>query len=439
MISRIVVLIALLSLNLPNFNAQCSLVIDSIIAENLSCNGFADGSITVYASGGNGAIGFSGSAGVGTIVSPNQPFDAANAISTSSGSGPTNKWWSPSSCSGGAFFQYSVSQGCPAGSAQFVGNFNGFAGCFLRSPQLNMNGIDDVVVTFDLTNSFSASRPNDRLRFYAWVNNGYLSVPAAYSVNGVSGQYYNFTQAGNCSNITVTIDLSTVPINNRNDFLFYIEANCQYNNCTPYLAIVDNIEISEPAPTQSSNVFSNLGPGSYPISVSDAAGCIATFPNPVVITEPELPQPTVILNGSEISTGLFATYQWFLNSELIVGATNSTLSIASNGIYTVQVTDANNCVGISQPFEVLTTNLLEIPYNISVNPNPFSDFIQLNLNGNIKCISIQIYNMLGAQVWNSNSCEKSISIPTTEFPKGVYSIQILDGLQLIEKKMLIKN
>ena len=242
MVPRLLVFIALLSLQILKLSAQCTLVIDSVITENVTCNGLSNGSMTVYASGGNGAISFSGSAGGGTVISPNQPFDASNSISTASGSGPTNRWWSPSSCGGGAFFQYNVAQGCPAGSALYSGNSSGFAGCFLRSPQLNMNGIDDVVVSFDLTNSFSASRPNDRLRFYAWVNNGYLSVPAAYSVNGVSGQYYNFSQAGSCTPVSVSVDLSTIPTNNRSDFFFYIEANCQYNNCTPYQAIVDNIE-----------------------------------------------------------------------------------------------------------------------------------------------------------------------------------------------------
>jgi len=599
MVPRILVFIALLSLHFMKLSAQCTLVIDSVVTENVTCNGLADGNIIVFASGGNGAISFSGSAGGGTIVSPNQAFDASNTISTASGSGPTNRWWSPSSCGGGAFFQYSVSQGCPAGSAQFAGNSSGFAGCFLRSPQLNMNGIDDVVVTFDLTNSFSASRPNDRLRFYAWVNNGYLSVPAEYSVNGISGQFYNFSQAGNCADITVTVDLSTIPANSRSDFFFYIEANCQYNNCTPYLAIVDNIVISEPAPTQSSNVFSNLAPGTYPITVSDASGCIITLTNPILITQPTplsvssnsvaattiggnqgsatalatggngsylyswnsnpaqtgstavglsagnyavtvsdskgctavsqvtvsepscvgfaivnvdvvsptcsgdsdgsfsivasgpnsgiqyaindgafqnsgtfsdlsagtyvlqgldgagctttysinplvisnpiSPQPDIVLNGSELSTGAFNTYQWFLNSELIEGANNSTLPITSNGTYSVQVTDANNCIGVSEVFEVLTTNLAETSINFSVHPNPFSDYISLNLKGNSICKVISIYNNLGAMVWNCEACEKSLLIPATEFPKGVYWIQISDGMQATKKKMLIKN
>jgi hypothetical protein len=332
-------------------SAQCTLSIDSVLSSAVSCNGLNDGEITVFASGGNGAISFSNTAG-GEVVSPNQPFDAATALSNASGSGPTNRWWSPSSCTGGASFQFSATQGCPAGSATYTGPFSGFAGCFLRSPQLNMNGIDLVTATFDLSNSFAANRPNDRLRFYVWVNNGYLSVPAAYTVNGNSGQFLNFNQANTCAPITVTVNLSSVPSNSRSDFLFYIEANCQYNNCTPYLAVVDNIVISEAAPTQASNVFSGLPAGNYPITVSDASGCQVSLPAPVTITQPPVltvsttvfPATTVGGNqGSAIANvsggnGAY-TFAWNTNPP----QNTAQASGLSAGTYSVTVADAEGC------------------------------------------------------------------------------------------------
>jgi hypothetical protein len=124
------------------------------------------------------------------------------------------------------------------------------------------------------------------MRFYAWVNNGYLSVPTTYKVNGVTTQYLNFSQARNCVSVTVTVDLSSVPTNNRSDFLFYLEADCQYSNCSSYQVSVDNIAISQPAQTQTSSIFTGLPAGNYPITVTDTYGCVVTLPNPVQVTEP---------------------------------------------------------------------------------------------------------------------------------------------------------
>lgn len=334
-------------------NAQCTLNIDSVLSTNVSCNGLSDGSITVFASGGNGPISFSNASGA-EVISPNQPFEASNALSTAGGSGPTNRWWSPSTCTGGVSFQYSTTQGCPAGSAVYSGPSSGFAGCFLRSPQLNMNGIDLVTVSFDLSNSFAANRTNDRLRFYAWVNNSYLSVPAAYTVNGINSQFYNFNQANACATITVTVNLSSIPTNNRSDFFFYIEANCQYNNCTPYLAVVDNIVISEAASTQASNLFSGLQAGNYPISISDASGCVVTLPTPIQIIEPDVlvlnatTQDVSIIGGSDgsVQTEVFGgnggyTYLW--NTTPPQNSANA--SGLSVGSYILTVTDAEGCNG----------------------------------------------------------------------------------------------
>jgi hypothetical protein len=133
-------------------SAQCGLLLDSVVHTDVTCNGRNDGTIKVYTHGGWSIIRYSNSS-AGASLLATQPFDASSSLSSASGSGPTNRWWSPSSCSSGAYFQYSSTQGCTAGSALFTGNFNGYVGCFLRSPQVNMNGINTATITFDVTNS----------------------------------------------------------------------------------------------------------------------------------------------------------------------------------------------------------------------------------------------------------------------------------------------
>ena len=560
--------------------SQCNLQIESLIASPVSCNGQSNGTVTVNAIGGNGAISFS-SGGSGTIISPNQPFNTSSALSTASGSGPLNQWWSPSSCTGGPFI-YSSTLGCPAGSAVYNGGFSGFSGCFIRSPQLNMNGKDQVTVTFDLTNSYSPSRLNDRIRVYCWVNNSFMSIPANYTIDGVSGQFLNFTEARNCQQVTVTVNLSGIPTNNRADFLFYIETSCGYSNCTPYQAVVDNIVISEAAPSQSSNVFTGLPSGDFQVTVSDASGCtitqtvfvpqpevllltttaspattiggnngtatvtisggnnnpqitwntnplqtsltaselsagnyivnvidsegctananvlvtepsctglainsietnpvscfgfqdgsisvLASSPNGILqyqlnndppqlsnnfaelsagiyfatiidpagcsintlnlleITEPDQILPSISILENQLITENYVSYQWYLNNEEIVGATEIDYSFSANGTYTVVVTDTNGCEGISEGFNVLTTNLNLISGDgIMVYPNPFIDKIYIDKIEINSFNKFRIYSIAGQLLMQGNLVNLSNEIITSQLKPGIYNLNL---------------
>jgi hypothetical protein len=47
------------------------------------------------------------------------------------------------------------------------------------------------------------------------------------------------------------------------------------------------------------------------------------------------------------------TYQWYLNNNVITGETNQTLTVSNTGMYSVAITDANNCSASSTQVEVL--------------------------------------------------------------------------------------
>jgi hypothetical protein len=577
-----------------SLNAQCTLEIESMVASPVSCNGLSDGEVTVNAIGGNGAISFS-SGGSSTIISPNQPFNTSSALSTASGSGPLNQWWSPSSCTGGPYI-YSSTLGCPAGSAVYNGGSSGFSGCFLRSPQLNMNGIDEVTVTFDLSNSYSASRLNDRLRFYCWVNNGYMSVPANYTINGISGQYLYFDEIRDCQEVIVKVNLSGIPTASRSDFLFYIETSCQYSNCAPYQAIVDNIVISQAAASQASNVFSGLPSGDFQVTVTDASGCSVTqtvfVPQPeallltttstaattvdgtdgtatviitggnnnpqiswntnpiqttasatglsagnytvtvtdsegcsafesIIITEPscigvainstettptscfgnedgsitvmatspngtlqyqlnsDAPQssnvftglpsgiyfasiidpagcsintlnllqvsepdqiiPIITISENQLITDNYASYQWYLNDEEIAGATEVNYSFSANGTYTVHVTDINGCEGISEGFNVLTTDLHSISkHGIIVYPNPFTETFVIQNKSELNFKSYRIYASNGQLIQEGklNSNQQEVSLINES--SGIYSLQLIGKTKSLKFNLIRK-
>lgn len=404
--------------------AQCTLEIQSLTSTPVSCNGQSDGTVTVNAIGGNGALSFS-SGGSGSVISPNQPFNTSAALNTASGSGPLNQWWSPSSCTGGPYI-YSSTLGCPAGSAVYNGGSSSFGGCFLRSPQLNMNGIDLVTITFDLSNSYSPTRLNDRIRIYCWVNNSYMSIPANYTINGVSGQFLNFTEARNCQQVTVTVNLSGIPTNNRADFLFYIETSCGYSNCSPYQAIVDNIVISEAAPSQASNQFTGLPSGDFQVTVSDASGCTVTQtiavtqPDALVLTTTSTPSSTIGGNDGTASvtiSGGNSNPQISWNTNPI--QTTSTATGLAAGNYTVNVIDSQGCSAIEN-VSVSEPSCIGVAIN-SIETTPISCFgIQ---DGSI---SITATSPNGALQYQLNSDTPQLSNNFTDLIAGIYFVSIID-------------
>lgn len=125
---------------------------------------------------------------------------------------------------------------------------------------------------------------------------------------------------------------------------------------------------------QTNNIFSNLAPGNYTVSVKDSQGCIVT--KPAVIT-----QPTALVSNINITnatcfgsatgtitvnaSGGTVPYSYSVNG--IDYFTNKTFNNLSAGVYNVSVKDSKGCTmsfytTISQP-EPLTINLTKSDIN----------------------------------------------------------------------------
>lgn len=185
--------------------------------------------------------------GSGASVQAMQTFDSSSDLQT--GTSNTSVWWSPSTCTTGGQV-WDGSNGCTGGAVGFEGAWNNFYGCFLRSPETNCNGLSTVVMTFDLSNSYFAAQPNDRVYFNMWAptaaspSGTYIS---ASKVNGAATNSLYFTVARTCEQVVVEFDLSTVT--DKSAIMFYLNADCAYNNSNVFSYWSDNIMITEPAPT----------------------------------------------------------------------------------------------------------------------------------------------------------------------------------------------
>ena len=141
-------------------------------------------------------------------------------------------------------------------------------------------------------------------------------------------------------------------------------------------------------------------------------------------------KPTITLNGNSLYSSNPTGNQWFRNTLLITGATNSSFIPTQSGSYTTLVTNLNNCKTESDPFSFIVSGINEIEsstFQVYPNPNNGSFTIQLK-NTADKNGTITIVDMLGRTVYESlyklNNNEDIISISQLHLKEGTYNVII---------------
>ncbi|NDC42605.1 MAG: T9SS C-terminal target domain-containing protein, partial [Chitinophagia bacterium] len=115
--------------------------------------------------------------------------------------------------------------------------------------------------------------------------------------------------------------------------------------------------------------------GTYTAIISNGS-CSATLAG---VTVTNSSRPTITRSGSILSTGVFATYQWYRNGTIIAGANSRTFNFTLNGSYIVVTTTASGCRDTSLAFTVNTTGIQQVSADqISLYPNPATSVIRID-------------------------------------------------------------
>ena len=202
------------------------------------------------------------------------------------------------------------------------------------------------------------------------------------------------------------------------------------------------------SPTVSSNATAAMS-GTYSLSTT-LNGCSSLIGTSEVIINPIPAAPSASSNGPidlgstltlSASTIPGATYFWtgpngFSSSlQNPTVSTNSTLAMAGN--YEVYVIVSSCTSSISSVLVVVNSNvgLTEELSNstMSIYPNPASDKISIEI-GESKGVFLQIFNSLGAKVFEGNLNETKGELDISYLSSGIYTVRITsDGKTHVEK------
>lgn len=161
--------------------------------------------------------------------------------------------------------------------------------------------------------------------------------------------------------------------------------------------------------------------GNYTVTVTNVNGCTATstslldvFPNP----EPIITGDTVLCNDASVALLVdeYSSYLWS------TGESTQGVTVNTEGLYTVTVTDANNCTGTDE-IELIASN---ISMTCTVGtPSSGSDdgMVELSITGGVVPY---IISWTGASTGSMLSENNSATIPN--LVEGAYTINIEDGL-----------
>jgi hypothetical protein len=162
-------------------------------------------------------------------------------------------------------------------------------------------------------------------------------------------------------------------------------------------------------------------------------------------------KPSFIFTDTTLKATSASSYQWYLNDETIVGATNQNYRPSTNGMYKV-ATKLGNCTSVSDSRLIMATPIEEAqPKEISLRISSV-DYIENMIKGssfyvqfsNIQTedISLDIINSMGNNVFHKENLINQRSpqrININNLTTGVYFVKIYANKKVYVQRVFITN
>lgn len=149
---------------------------------------------------------------------------------------------------------------------------------------------------------------------------------------------------------------------------------------------------------------------------------------------PAITQNFTLLSANYNQSG--ATYQWYLNGNIISGATDSVYTFTQNGVYSVEVITASGC-DYTYNYTVTNTGIDndESLSEITASPNPFNDVITIS-NTQQKNVSITLTDVTGNIIESHNTSNEQHKLKLNQLAGGIYLLSIQSGSDVKRIKLV---
>ncbi|MBC8048086.1 MAG: T9SS type A sorting domain-containing protein [Fimbriimonadaceae bacterium] len=217
----------------------------------------------------------------------------------------------------------------------------------------------------------------------------------------------------------------------------------------------NNIEISNVV----TNSYNASAAGNYKVQANSPEGCSSTSVE-ITITMNQPPAIKITTpNGTNIcgnaSVKLKATnktgysWQWYLNDEVINGATKSQYTAKTAGTYKCSVSTSEGCSKFSS--NVLVTNSCKVSEEtemengvVKIYPNPASEEFTISLSENITMDNgrVEIYNMQGMKIteqyFNASGTKNTFTIQLPDnTAAGIHLVKIYADKEYNERIIIM--
>ncbi len=153
-------------------------------------------------------------------------------------------------------------------------------------------------------------------------------------------------------------------------------------------------------------------------------GCTSDSAQISITVNPTPAAPTITQNGNVLTSSYASGNQWYLDGNVINGATNETHTAVTPGVYTVQHTSPEGCTSpASEPLDLSDLSVAgEYFQHVTIAPNPFEN--ALNLENLEPGSTLTISDVTGKIVDKISVHTTHTTLETSRWKQGVYFMTI---------------